>query len=223
MNSEFSCKGIHDKIVQENLKKNLIIMLPGAKNTAQQFFDYDFVSELRRHILDIDVFAIDTHVDLYLEYSDVEQLLINILMEARSIGYINIWLLGISLGGTGVMLAATNNSVDIKGIFLIAPYLGSRGFIAEINRAGGLLNWKNNEININDHERILLDRIKNYLAQSEKLPYLYIGCGDKDRYIASSEIFLPLRPEHHLTIVSGGHDWEAWGNIWKTILANNPF
>ena len=133
----------------------LLLMLPGAKNTPQQLQDNGFIRELRKRELAVDVLALDAHADMYLDRGRVERLLHDTLDDARAHGYRRIWLLGISLGGTGAMLCATQRAAEIEGVFLLAPFLGTRGMSAEVEAAGGFRHWQAGEIGSRDLERAL--------------------------------------------------------------------
>jgi len=196
----------------------LLLMLPGAKNTPQQLAEYGFIRALRARKLAVDVLALDTHVDLYLEQVRVERLLHDTLDEARAHGYQRIWLLGISLGGTGAMLCATQRTTEIEGMFLLAPFLGTRGMIAEVEAAGGLQHWQAGEIDERDQERALLNNIKHSRFQTEDFPDIFLGYGSEDRYRAASIMLSAHLPQQHVSVRSGGHDWDTWIKLWDELL-----
>lgn len=164
----------------------LLLMLPGAKNTPQQLVDNGFIRALRERELPVDVLALHAHVDLYLDRGDIERVLHGTLDEVRAQGYRRIWLLGISLGGSGAMICATQRPTEIERVFLLAPFLGTRGIIAEVGAAGGLQLWCAGEIAPRDHERALLDKIKQAPIQGDDFPAIYLGYGQEDRYAAAS-------------------------------------
>jgi pimeloyl-ACP methyl ester carboxylesterase len=201
----------------------LLLMLPGAKNTPRQLFDNGFIRELRERDLPVDVLALDAHVDLYLDRVQVERLLHDTLDEARTRGYRRIWLLGISLGGTGAMLCATQRTAEIEGVFLLAPFLGTRGIIAEVEAAGGFRHWQAGEINSRDLERALLQQIQHSRLDTEVFPPLYLGYGNEDRYRSASILLAEYVPQHRLSVICGGHDWETWAVLWKGLLDKQPF
>lgn len=201
----------------------LLLMLPGAKNTPQQLVDNGFVRALRERGLPVDVLALDTHVDLYLERADIERVLHQTLDEMRVSGYRRIWLLGISLGGSGAMICATQRASEIEGIFLLAPFLGTRGIIAEVQTAGGLHRWQAGEISHRDHERALLEDIRRNVLDTTGFPSIYLGYGSEDRYRGSSIMLSGHLEQHRVVVTPGGHDWETWVNLWRELLDKQPF
>jgi len=145
------------------------------------------------------------------------------LDEVRVQGYRRIWLLGISLGGSGAMICATQRRQEIEGVFLLAPFLGTRGIIAEVEAAGGLQRWQAGEIVPRDHERALLGQIQSSLLDSAALPPIHLGYGSGDRYRGASIMLSEHLPERRVEVMPGGHDWETWAVLWHRLLDKKPF
>jgi pimeloyl-ACP methyl ester carboxylesterase len=209
---------IHDVAPDVAGERILLLMLPGARNTPQQLVDNGFIRALRERNLPVDALALDAHVDLYLDRADIEGLLHRTLDEVRAHGYRRIWLLGISLGGSGAMICATQRAPEIEGVFLLAPFLGTRGLIAEVAAAGGLQQWRPGEIGSRDHERALLERIRLSPLVSEEFPAVYLGYGSEDHYRGASILLAERLPQHRVTAIPGGHDWETWIALWRSLL-----
>jgi pimeloyl-ACP methyl ester carboxylesterase len=201
----------------------LLLMLPGAKNTPQQLADNGFIRALRERELAVDVLALDAHADMYLDRGRVERLLHDTLDEARARGYRRIWLLGISLGGTGAMLCVTQHRAEIEGMFLLAPFLGTRGIIAEVEAAGGFRHWQAGETGSRDLERALLEQIQRRQLAKDGFPPLYLGYGSEDKYRGASILLSEHVPPHRLSVMTGGHDWETWTVLWRGLLDKKPF
>lgn len=214
---------IHDVAPAVAGERILLLMLPGAKNTPQQLVDNGFIRALRERALPVDVLALDTHVDLYLERAEIERVLHRTLDEARAHGYRRIWLLGISLGGSGAMICATQRMPEIEGMFLLAPFLGTRGLIAEVEAAGGLSHWQPGEIHQRDHERSLLAQVRQSTQDMRGFPSLYLGYGSEDRYRAASIMLAARLHSQRVAVMPGGHDWETWIRLWSMLLEQQPF
>jgi pimeloyl-ACP methyl ester carboxylesterase len=213
---------IHDIAPGIEGERILLLMLPGAKNTPQQLVENGFIRELRERRLPVDVLALNAHVDLYLERADIERVLHHTLDEVRAQGYRRIWLLGISLGGSGAMICATQRMAEIEGVFLLAPFLGTRGIIAEVEAAGGLRHWRAGEIGSRDYERVLLEKIQGH-ALEDRFPPVYLGYGSEDRYRAASIMLSDRLAQPRVLVMSGGHDWETWITLWRCLLDKAPF
>ena len=214
---------IHDVAPDVEGERILLLMLPGAKNTPQQLVENGFIRELRERRLPVDVLALDAHVDLYLERADIERVLHQALDEARANGYRRIWLLGISLGGSGAMICATQRPAEIEGIFLLAPFLGTRGIIAEVEAAGGLGRWRAGDIGSRDHERVLLEHIRRNTQEEDGFPPIYLGYGSEDRYRGASIMLAQRLAQPRISVVPGGHDWDTWILLWRRLLGKQPF
>jgi pimeloyl-ACP methyl ester carboxylesterase len=213
---------IHDVAPGAGGERILLLMLPGARNTPQQLVEQGFVHALRERKLPVDVLALDAHVDLYLDRADIEGVLHRTLDEVRAHGYRRIWLLGISLGGSGAMICATQRAAEIEGVFLLAPFLGTRGLIAEVEAAGGLRHWQAGEIAPRDHERALLEQIRRSPLGAEGFPVIHVGYGSEDRYRGGSMLLSQCLPQRRVTVIPGGHDWETWRALWHALLDRQP-
>lgn len=218
--SENSIYDVAEGKVEERI---LLLMLPGAKNTPQQLVENGFISALRERKQGVDVLALDAHADAYLNRAEIERQLHDTLDAARAHGYDRIWLLGISLGGTGAMICAIQRTAEIDGIFLLAPFLGTRGMIAEVVAAGGLNHWQAGEIRSRDHERALLKHIRQKALDADKFPAIFLGFGSEDRYRGASMILSELLPPDRVVVNAGGHDWETWKALWGMMLDKQPF
>jgi pimeloyl-ACP methyl ester carboxylesterase len=218
-----SANAIYDVSPLISGERILLLMLPGAKNTPLQLEKNGFIRALRERELAVDVLALDAHADMYLDKLLVERLLHDTLDNARAHGYHRIWLLGISLGGTGAMLCATQRPAEIEGVILIAPFLGTRGIIAEIKAAGGLQRWQAGDIEKRDHERALLEQIRLSSKNTEEFPSIYLGYGSEDRYRGASIMLSERLQPHCVQVLPGGHDWETWIVLWRKLLDKQPF
>jgi pimeloyl-ACP methyl ester carboxylesterase len=214
---------IHDIAPDVEGERILLLMLPGAKNTPLQLAENGFIRELRERRLPVDVLALNAHVDLYLERADIERVLHNTLDEAHAQGYRRIWLLGISLGGSGAMICATQRTADIEGVILLAPFLGTRGLIAEVEAAGGLCRWSAGDIGSRDHERALLEQIQLNTRDEDGFPPIYLGYGSEDRYRGASIMLAERLAQPRVSVVPGGHDWDTWILLWRRLLGKQPF
>lgn len=199
----------------------LLLMLPGAKNTPRQLVEHGFIRALRERDLPVDVLALHAHADLYLD-GEVDALLREAFRQIAVQGYKRIWLLGISLGGSGAMMGVVKGMAPIEGVFLIAPFLGTRGIIAEVRKAGGLPHWDAGEIAPRDHERRLLHHLR-HAVQARALPQIHLGFGSEDHYRGASDLLAAHLPPQRVTVLPGGHDWETWGGLWRLQLAGAPF
>ncbi len=198
-----------------------LVMLPGAKNTPSQLVEHGFIRAMRERGLPVDAIALDAHADYYLERGHIERLLREALDGVQGRGYRRIWLMGISLGGLGSMLCATQRAADIEGVLLLAPFLGTRGVIAEVAKAGGLRQWQPRDDK--DHEHTFLARLGANAFHAPHFPRVFLGYGRDDLYVGASELLAECLPPQRVISMSGGHDWPTWRRLWDGLLHKSPF
>lgn len=196
----------------------LLVMLPGAYHGPQDFLTHGFVGALRRHSLPVDIVAVDSHFGYFTGHTIVERLHRDVVLRAKKRGYRAIWFLGISLGAYGSLLYAGEHPHDVDGIIVLAPFLGTRGIIAEIGRAGGLDEWAPRDIADDDHERRLLLRLKRCCGADSAWPPIYLGYGEQDRFAAAHRMLAGCLPAQRVWRVPGGHDWATWSALWKAMV-----
>jgi len=214
---------IYDRVPQHHANRIMLVMLPSAKARPQDLIQYGFVRAVREHDLPIDVVAVEAHLGYYLEGSFNEHLKHDIIAVARAGNFERIWLMGISLGGMGSLIYARDHPADIEGIILIAPFLGTRGIIAEVVQAGGLDCWQPGLIKPDDNERGLLAWIKAYQHGAAGFPKIYLGYGTDDRFAAASELLAVRLPAAQVVTIPGNHDWATWIQLWKYFLNQDLF
>jgi len=191
-------------------------MLPGARDRAQDLVDQGFVRALRTRKLAVDAIVVDARVDDYVERTVMSRLEREIIVPAQP--HAAIWLMGISLGGMGALAYGREHTAAIAGVILLAPFLGTRGLLAEVARAGGLLQWDPGPVAPADDERRLLAWLRNYRAESPGALPIYLGYGTEDRYAGASVMLAERLPANHVVAIKGGHDWSTWASAWARLL-----
>jgi pimeloyl-ACP methyl ester carboxylesterase len=214
---------IHDPAPVPGADRVALVMLPGARDRAQDLVEHGFVRALRKRGLAVDAVVVDAHIDHYLERSVVAQLEQDIIAPLRKRSLAGIWLMGISLGGMGALAYAREHAGAIEGVILLAPFLGTRGLIAEITHAGGLRHWQPGTITPEDDERRLLAWLRQYCAGDPALPRIYLGYGTEDRYAPASFMLAQQLPERQVMTLQGGHDWPTWLKLWERWLDGGAF
>jgi pimeloyl-ACP methyl ester carboxylesterase len=216
-------KAICDPAPRQCANRVMLVMLPGAKAQPQDLVQHGFVRALRERGLAIDVIAAEAHLGYYLARSFSTHLKQDIIAPARARNYRRIWLMGISLGGMGALIYARDHPAEIEGVILLAPFLGVRGTIAEIARAGGLARWQPGVLNPEDEERRLLAWIKAYQSGAASLPAIHLGYGTDDRYAPASKLLAERLPAAQVVTIAGGHDWATWLTAWQLLLDKDVF
>jgi pimeloyl-ACP methyl ester carboxylesterase len=200
----------------------LLVMLPGAMHKPQDLVANGFPAALRERGLPISVVIPDAHAGYYLDRDLVDRLNADIIASAESRRYRDIWLMGISLGGLGALMYARAHARAVKGVVVLAPYLGVPGTIHEVARAGGLRTWEPGVNAGNEDERGVLQWLKGY-GLDDSIPVIHLGYGKQDRFAAASELLHECLPRRQVTAIAGGHDWATWTTLWKLLLDRGLF
>lgn len=202
----------------------LLVLLPGAYDTPQDFVRQGFVQAVRQRQLPLDLLLPDAHTGYYTSQQIVERLLHEVLQPAHAQGYRHIWLAGISLGGYGSLLLASRHAQHIDGIFLMAAFLGRRDLPAAIQQAGGLQAWDGQLPGADAHDLALWRWLRAHTAAAApQAPQLWIGWGEQDRFAASNRLLGDALPPERVLRTPGGHDWPTWQKLWQSFLDAKPF
>lgn len=237
------CDGIPADRAAARIAPVLLVMLPGAYSLPPEFVDEGFVSMLRARGVDADVQIADSHLGYFSNGSVLDRLRDDVVAPARARGYRQIWLVGISLGGYGALAYAAVHGHDpragVDGVLAIAPYLGGRRLLAEIEAAGGPRPWAAAQPPVVD------DRVPSMAAGgasddagrevwrwvvahtdaaraaptaagpgARPLP-VYLGFGTEDRLAEGHRLLAGVLPPDHVDRVAGDHDWPPWRALWQ--------
>jgi Putative esterase len=199
---------------------SLIILMPGAGDDHLCFESNGFIAAARQSSVNADILAVNTHYEYFSDLSIVERLHQEVVVPAISKGYRQLWMGGISLGGFAAMVYAQKQKHPLAGLVLLAPYLGNKGTLAEINAAGGLAAWAP-EVSSDHDERHVWLMIKNYLKQDARSVPIHLLYGQSDRFAAFHALMSTQLDTNHVRILPGGHDWPTWQTLWKSFLDSN--
>lgn len=189
-----------------------LLMLPPAGAKAADFAAEGLVEDAQARG-DIEITAIEPDLELYLD-GGIAGAVHAVLEPARARGR-RIWLLGISLGGMGALLYAAAQPRAVEGIILLAPFLGTRGTLAALEKPGiaGAI-----PEGATVQEATLLAWLQDHLV-SAGAPALYLGYGTEDRFGAGHRLLARALPPEQVAALPGGHDWACWRALWQVLLA----
>jgi len=198
-------------------KDALVIMLPGRGDRATTFIREGFEQAGKQR--GFDTIAVDAHFGYYRERTLLPRLHEDIVLPARADGYKRVWLLGISMGGYGALLYASQHPDLVDGVILLAPFLGSRDAIDEIRNSGGLSNWSENASELRDHEIAIWAWLQNATQQEEPTPIL-LGYGLSDPMAEAYDSLTEALDPSSVYTHEGGHKWTTWSPLWTKIAAD---
>jgi pimeloyl-ACP methyl ester carboxylesterase len=201
----------------------LLVMLPGAGIAADDFAAHGFIVAAQASQPALDIIALRPDIGLYLDGTIARALHEGVVAQAVASGIRRIWLLGLSLGGMGALLFASEYLERVEGLVLLAPFLGTHGTVAELTRAGRLKDWAPDGSAATAPERQLLTWLQRHCHEGRSHPRLFLGHATRDRFAAGHSLLAAALPPFQVVQVDGVHDWAAWTEAWHAILARNPF
>ena len=200
--------------------ETVVIMLPGRGDRANSFIRNGFPNA--GELYGFDTIAADAHFGYFRQRNLVERLHEDIVLPARKAGYKKIWLLGISAGGFGSILYASQYPDQIDGVILLAPFLGDREAIDELVAAGGLAAWSADESKLRDYEIAIWSWLNKVTSEANRKPLL-LGYGNADRLSGAYGVLLDVLDSSSVYTREGGHKWTTWTPLWDSISADLRF
>ena len=191
----------------------LIVLLPGAYMTPEDYVQAGFFRTVAERRLAVDMLAVDLDLTTISEGAALPALHTQILKPARQ-AYETIWLGGISLGGLLALSYQADKPGVVDGLCLLAPYPGSRLTTLAIDRAGGLSNWQATSEQLADPEY----RLWRWLQDQPAEPPVFIGYGTEDRFAGGMQRIAECFPASTRHAIPGGHDWPVWEKLWAHFL-----
>jgi len=191
----------------------LIVLLPGAYTTPEDYETAGFFSAVAERRLAVDILAVDLDLSRISDGSALPALQAEILAPARQ-RYAKVWLGGISLGGLLTLCHNADTPGHVDGLCLLAPYPGSRLTTNAIARAGGLDAWQASAEQLTDPEF----RMWRWLQQPPTELPVFVGYGSEDRFAGGMRQIAERFPAANRHAVPGGHDWPVWQRLWEHFL-----
>ncbi len=200
----------------------LLVLLPGAGMRAGDFETHGFLDDVHRTGAPIDIIAVETGMACYLDDTLAVNLHSEIMRPTITAPTQRVWLAGISAGGFGALRYAQAYPEIVEGVILIAPFLGSAGLIADIQRAGGLSAWRPASAETCNPQASVLAWLGDRPADPPASPTIYLGYGETDRFARAHGLLAARLPPDQCIKAPGGHDWPTWERLWSQLLAVCP-
>jgi S-formylglutathione hydrolase FrmB len=205
----------------------LLVLLPGARDRAEDFRREHFIDDIRSSGLSVDVVSADATVGYYFQSIAAQRLEEDVIGPARSRGYEQLWLLGISMGGYGTFNYTQSFPEHVDGIAAFAPYLGDDAVVQSIRDAGGLATWTpppvETAITTANHTAQLWGTLRRLTSKERPSPEVYLGCGDSDRMLPNVSVLGAALPKDRVLTTAGGHSWAPWRDLLRQFLARSTF
>lgn len=202
----------------------LVVMVPGFLDGPDAYVEHGFPRDLSDAGSPCDAVMVDLHYRYYGSPGVADIVYEDILVPAAARGYEEIWMVGISMGGLGALLTAEAHPEMIDGIILLAPFVGERSVLREIETGGGAATWRppsdlegapRTQAN---YTARLWSWLRGYHTDPDVMPPLYLGWGSEDRLGTGDALLAALIPEDHVFGHQGGHNWATWRPLFQQIL-----
>ena len=217
---------VADPLPSGEKAKCLLVLLPGARDRAGTFREEHFIEDIRKSGLSVDVVAADATLGYYFKRTAALRVETDVIGPARSKGYEQVWLLGISMGGYGTFHYASQYPEHVDGIAAFAPYLGEEQTVQSVRDAGGLAKWSPPPVEPPDdknHSAQVWGYLQRITTGALKAPEIYLGCGDSDRMKESVAVLAAALPAERILTTSGGHSWGPWRDLLAQFLRASLF
>lgn len=199
----------------------LFVFLPGRGDRAEVYHREGFATALGEHGVVAEAMAVDLHVGYYVARSAHQRLHDDVIAPARARGVRQVWLVGVSMGGTGSLVYDRYYPGEATGTVLLAPFLGDDKVIDEIAAAGGLARWvPRTPLAADDWARDIWSRLRRTTSPGQPAPRLLLAYGIRDSLAPANRLLAETLPPERVFTADGGHDWRTWGELWRTMLAS---
>lgn len=205
----------------------LVVVLPGRADDVDALRRSDIANAVQSAWPGADVQLTGLALGYYMAGNATQRLHEEIMVPARAHGYRHVWLLGASLGGMGALLYDRAYPEGADGLVLMAPYLGEKQLLQEIERAGGAGGWQPGPVpdalDADNFQHELWRYLKTWASDPTRAKTVWLAYGDRDRLRTAMPLLTPLLPSGHVFVRDGGHAWSTWTPAAVDILAGiNP-
>jgi pimeloyl-ACP methyl ester carboxylesterase len=204
-----------------------VIFLPGKRSRIGDFYRKRLIGMAREQGVDADLLEVDLHLGYYVEGTNSKRLWEDVVAPARASGYRRIWIVGISLGGSGALGFAREHPDCLAGLVLLSPYLGPPETAETIRALGGLEKWTPENWGADGSFDGFFEEnwsfLKRAISAGGQYPALYLGYGRNEPMAPSLELLAESLPASHVVRVPGGHRWNTWQALWAELLSRQLF
>jgi hypothetical protein len=195
-------------------KRSFVVLLPGLGGKGSHYETQGFLDEVWERGFEATMEVVDVKPTLYLGSRIVERLKTEVIEPAKAEGFEDIYLVGTSMGGHGVLLYATKYPEDVAGIVILAPFISGEVASEAIDEAGGLDTWEDCPFLGWKHTCNLWKALKVYVSDARNQRKVVLGFGTEDIFLDQCRILADVLLPEQVFTVSGGHDWPTWKKLF---------
>jgi hypothetical protein len=202
--------------------RRIVVVLPGQGDDLSALKRAGIAAAVQRGMPDTDVALIELTLAYYLEGRATQRLHTEVIEPIRQRGYDEIYLMGASMGGMGVLLYEREHPGKLAGLVLLAPFMGGRSLIKEI-KSVGLAHWDaapvaqqlNRGLVPNEEWRL----VQSWLNSRQRTHSVWLVCGQSDRFFEAAGLLAQALPPDHYIAPAGGHKWTVWNQGAAEVFA----
>lgn len=189
----------------------LLVLLPGFAAYDHTFEKKGLIQAAREAGFEGDIVAPNATFGYYRTRSLLPELESAVFADARD-KYEHIWVLGISMGGLGTLLAVEEFREDIDGVILLSPFLGRKRVTNAVRDAGGLAGWS-----VPEEDPTFDEEVWGWLDDASERqwqqPEVFLGYASNDLGVKNQELLASQMGHERSKMVPGGHTWPVWKEL----------
>lgn len=197
-----------------NRADHITLLLPGIRNRVDDFTEEGFIEIARPLLSEFPqnaVIALDAHWGYYRERSIEQRIAEDILARYpdKTFSFV-----GISLGGFGSLLMATEFSHRIDKLILLSPFMGDDdyNYLSRLKGVGPVATENNEDLDL------ALNRVWKFMIDPARSTPIYIAYGRDDDFVPYYDHLRSLEPAKiQFLEIRGDHDWDTWRTLWRTL------
>lgn len=199
--------------------QELVVLLPGIRDRVEDFTKQGFIKIAQPYLeaqAGTALLAVDAHWGYYRERTIDARLSADIVQRYADK---RLTFVGISLGGFGALLMATQHPDRVERLVLLSPFLGEDdyAYLEQLQQRG--------PTDRSDDEDLTrtLNRSWRFLLDPERRIPVTIAYGEDDDFSPYYQHLAAQNPANLQFIrIRGDHDWDTWRTLW-TALAPGLF
>jgi pimeloyl-ACP methyl ester carboxylesterase len=197
----------------------LVVVLPGKGDSLKSLKRSGVAEAIQRAWPDADVVLALLSMPYYKSGEAMPRLRNEVIAPARH-RYKQVWLTGASLGGMGSILYDTYYPNQLDGIVVLAPYLGDKPILKEIEEAGGIAAWNPGppqKLADKTWQHEMWRHIKGW-SGNPAARRVWLAYGDDDKFRETIPMMEPALLNSHVIIEPGKHKWKTWTPLMEEVL-----
>lgn len=202
---------VHGDIEQA---QHVTVLLPGIRDRLDDFSKYGFIDiagPILQNTPSTALIAVDAHWGYYRERIIDSRLAADLLAQHPNKRFTFV---GISLGGFGSLLMATQHADRIEKLVLLSPFLGEDDYeyLQRLQTLGPVAQSGDEDL------QETLNKVWQFLLEPERHMPITLAYGKDDKFAPYYDHLRSLNPAKlNFIAIRGAHDWDTWRTLWAAL------